>query len=322
MAAANEVVAQKPVIRERVAVITNREINKATDSICRFYNRTAPNGSLHAFVVQEQNGKTICRSESDLRALLNNLYLKGNCLVFVHGDSKTFEQAALRGLEISRLYDINVLVYAWPSRPAGESSFKNFETSKQNAEQGTEHFQKLLLMLQEIKSTCQEKNRHLSLFAHSLGNYYVKQTFQSHLPEALSDSLFDNVILNAAATDSYGHAGWAEKIRIQKRLYIIGNRYDFNLQGVRFILLGGTQLGQRFSRPYAQNAEYIDFSRAAGLKFYPRSTHSYFFGRVSQEVPEVKSVYENLFHGKQIDFSDSRLFKKKRNKPVYWLIKQ
>jgi hypothetical protein len=314
--------AQNPTKNERVAVITNRIINHETDSSCRFYNQPKPGGKLQAFAVKKDGETITCKPADNLSDMVNDLYKSGDCLVFVHGDSKTFKQAALRGLELNNIYEINVLVYAWPTRPEGENSFKNFETSKKNAEEGSEHFRNFLLMLQTLKTKCQDENHHLTLFAHSLGNYYLQQTVQDGLPAGINDSLFDNVILNAAATESFMHAEWAEKINMQKRLYITGNRYDFNLQGVRFILLGGAQLGQRFIPPFAKNALYINFSKTVGLKFYPWSAHSYFFGRATDEVPEVKTVYHNLFHGNEIELSNTKLFKKKNNKPVYWLIKQ
>lgn len=51
-------------------------------------------------------------------------------LLFVHGDSKTFEQAVMRGYDIQHLHKINVIVFSWPTKDPDYNGIKNFKNSK------------------------------------------------------------------------------------------------------------------------------------------------------------------------------------------------
>ena len=68
-------------------------------------------------------------------------------LLFVHGDSKTFEQAVMRGYDIQHLHNINVIVYSWPTKDPEYNGIKNFKNSKQNVILSMDHFETLLLIL-------------------------------------------------------------------------------------------------------------------------------------------------------------------------------
>jgi hypothetical protein len=236
-------------------------------------------------------------------------------LVFVHGDSKTFSEASIRGLEIQNLHNVKVLVFSWPSKTGKGNGLKNFNNSKENIEAGVLKFKELLLLIQEYKNRHQwpEKPYHLSLFLHSLGNYYLERLVKDSLLADLDSNLFDNLIINAAAVNQENHATWVERLNIQKRIYITSNKHDFNLNGAKTFTSSGKQLGGNLKLPLSSEATYINFTKAIGFTVPTINSHTYFIGRIPNSSGNIKDFYTDLFHGRAVNLSDSTRFIKRND---------
>ena len=78
--------------------------------------------------------KRICETNNDL-------------LLFVHGDSKTFEQAIMRGFDIQYFHNVNVIVFSWPTKDTELNGIKNFKNSKKNAMVSVNHFAELMKVM-------------------------------------------------------------------------------------------------------------------------------------------------------------------------------
>ena len=229
-------------------------------------------------------------------------------VLFIHGDSKTFEQAVMRGFDIQYLHKVNVIVFSWPSRDPELGGVKNFKNSKQQVVESLDHFIALLDFIQSLKNADPDfwKQHRLSCFIHSLGNYYL-ENMAKHGPVA------DNLILNAAAVNQDGHPEWLKKITIQNRIYITSNRQDFNLKGVRIFTKDGKQLGEKVKHPLAANAQYIQFTQAVGFRFPTGTTHTYFIGKMADNSMNIRRFYTEILHGNPIDLDDQSLFSRRKD---------
>jgi hypothetical protein len=143
---------------------------------------------------------------------------------------------------------------------------------------------------------------------HSLGNLYMKKLIKQNLQSGLPESLFDNIILNAAAVNQENHKEWVEKLRIQDQLYITCNKQDFNLKGVRIFTSDGKQLGEKIKSPLAINATYIQFNKSVGFRFPTGQTHTYFIGKIPAVNNNVKACYYDLFHGSNPNLGNENKF--------------
>ncbi len=244
-------------------------------------------------------------------------------LLFIHGDSKTFEQAVMRAFDIQYRHGINVLVFSWPSKDPELGGVKNFKNSRQNLIKSLGHFRELLCQVRDFKKEYPDfsKNRKLSLFIHSLGNAYLENMIDQGLVPENTGQLFDNLIINAAAVNQDGHPAWVEQLDIQKRIYIICNKQDFNLKGVRIFTSDGKQLGEKVKQPLADNATYIQFTRAVGFRFPTGTTHTYFIGKMADKSINIRRFYTELFHGMPADTNNPLLFSRNK-KGIGFDIKQ
>jgi esterase/lipase superfamily enzyme len=247
---------------------------------------------------------------------------KEDWLLFIHGDSKTFEQAVMRGYDIQHLHKINVIVYSWPTKDPNYNGIKNFKNSKMNVLKSLDHFERLLTFIEEFRQSnaAFSNDKKLSLFIHSLGNSYLENLVKENRNNAYQDFIFENVVLNAAAVNQEGHDKWVEGLSFQENIYITSNRRDFNLKGVRIFTKDGKQLGEKVLAPIAQNADYIQFTEAVGFRTPTGTTHTYFIGEVADESHTIKQFYTELFHGNKIDLNDKKRFIKRQDGVGYDII--
>ena len=233
-------------------------------------------------------------------------------VLFIHGDSKTFDQAVMRAFDIQHLYKVNVIVYSWPSKDLDLGGVKNFKNSQKNVIESLDHFMASLNFIHSLKQADPEywKRHNLSCFIHSLGNYYL-ENMAEHEAETKNSGLFSNLILNAAAVNQDDHPEWLEKINIQSRIYVCSNRQDFNLKGLRIFTKEGKQLGEKVKHPLYASANYIQFTRAVGFRFPTGTTHTYFIGKMADKSMNIRRFYTEILHGEAVDLDDNSLFKKR-----------
>ena len=291
-------------------LITNRKIDTLQHDWRVLQNEIDHRNSLKVFIADARGDSLYCYRGTTLS--LSYLFSQpGNdWVLLIHGDSKAPVDAAVRGLEIQNLHGVKVLVFSWPSKMSTQNGLKNFRNSKGNVRAGLPQFRELLLTMQKYRNShIWPEENNLSLFMHSLGNYYLELSVKEGMMEGIDPELFDNVIINAAAVELEGHKAWVEDLRISKRIYINSNARDFNLSGARLFTSAGKQLGGPLEQPLAENAIYINFTEAVGFKLPTWVSHTYFVGEMPAKSSNIKNFYSTIFHGHETDPNNQKMFK-------------
>jgi len=307
---------------DNIYVITNRTAYDK-DECLSYNNEVNAEGQLAFVKVTFYKPDSICSQLIEHDELFSRYYIeKSDWLLFVHGDSKTYEESVMRGFDIKHLHNIDVIVFSWPSKDPNLKGVKNFKNSKNNVIVSMNHFTELLSFMDSLKNDNVDSNINvkLSMFIHSLGNSFVENLFALNSAYNNFNNIFDNVVLNSAAVNQKMHKNWVEKLNIQERVYITSNRSDFNLKGVRIFTKDGKQLGEKVKAPTADNACYINFSKAVGFRFPTGTTHTYFIGEISEKSKNIREFYYEILHGNQIDFSDTTKFSKRKDSIGYDII--
>ena len=303
-------------------LITNRVIDTIQHDWMVLKNEIDHRNSLKVFIVEAGDDSVYCKKSGNY-SLVDMFIQPGNdWVLLIHGDSKAPVDAAVRVLEVQNLHHVKVLVFSWPSKKDTQNGLNNFKNSQMNVVDGLAHFRELLLFLQKYKqSFIWPEGNKLSLFMHSLGNYYLELAVNEDMLGGLDSNLFDNIIINAAAVEQENHADWVEKLRISKRIYIISNSKDFNLRGARMFTRAHKMLGGPVEPPLAANAYYINFTEAVGFKLPTWVSHTYFVGEMPQKSSNIKNFYTTIFHGEEVNLHDENMFRPGSDGPVFDILK-
>jgi len=304
---------------EEVIVISNRQPNKSSEKLT-FENKIDPSGKLGFYLVHQSGENDLHVTLIDSSFFVSQLTSRNtNWVLFIHGDSKTFEQAAIRGLKIQKTHNISVIVFSWPTKEPDINGIKNFRNSKHHAKRTAEQVASLLNTLKLVREYHPDfwKKHTLSLFAHSLGNYLLELLVSENLLPQPQSIIFDNIILNAAAVNQKHHKNWLEKIKIQNQIFVISNRHDFNLKGVRIFTSAGKQLGEIVKPAFCENASYIDFSKSVGLRFPTGTTHTFFIGSITDKSENIRNFYTDILHGRTPELTDGEKFQARKNNGSY-----
>lgn len=307
---------------DSIYIVTNREQNKSSKIFS--FNENIKSDSQLVFVkVIFHEPDSIVNQILDYTEFISQVTsIHSDWLLFVHGDSKTYEQSVMRGFDNQHLHQVKVIVFSWPSKDPTINGLKNFKKSKENVKKSMHHFTRLLHCLDSMQrhhKTFNEK-ANFSMFVHSLGNSYLEYLFKYSTKENNLGLLFDNVIINSAAVNQEKHKEWVEKMNFQKRIYITSNRQDFNLKGSRIFTSDGKLLGEKVETPIANNANYVQFTRAVGFRFPTGTTHTFFIGEVPEESKNIRDFYYTILHGFEIDLSNEHKFIKRKDGVGYDII--
>jgi hypothetical protein len=239
-------------------------------------------------------------------------------LVYVHGDSQSPDLAFMRGLQLQQEYKVNVIVFSWPSKDIKLGGLQNFRNSRNLIEQSTPAFARLLSELNTWKEQLNaNQTSNLSLFLHSLGNYYLERIATDSLLANQEPGIFDNIILNAAAVNQKDHHLWLKEINIQNRIFVNSNRKDMTLKGINMFTDFDTQLGEQAIDNFAPNAVYVNFSMALKNELNFGLLHGYYVGVIPGKSQNIFEYYHAIFHGQDLDLSDRSRFVKNDTVPVY-----
>jgi esterase/lipase superfamily enzyme len=222
---------------------------------------------------------------------------KTNGIFFVHGFNTDFLGALEGGYRLQQLYNLEVLVFSWPSNGGGGlggvSSYKDDQRDARLSVSALDRcFEKLALYLQKhIATHCGQK---LTLAMHSMGNYLFKSLLQSSIYQG-ETLLFDNIVLLSADVNNKDHAEWADRIKYRNRLFITINETDFALAASR--AKGGDQqqarLGHWIKDLTSVNAVYLNFTDAPSVG----NAHNYFSDDGPLKNPKVKEVFRLALNG-------------------------
>ena len=220
-----------------------------------------------------------------------------NILVFVEGHGKTLPMALDRAYQVQLRYNLSMVVFDWPS------DNRNFKSSLDAISRCEGNFYTFLLQMKEYRRRKMNESQHLSILAHSMGNYFLNHSVERDDGLYLREVFVDNIIMNAPAIPSKGHGKAISQMAFQKRIYITSNKNDLVLRGAG-VLASSRMLGNKVVGPMAKNAHYVNFSDVAGTE------HSYYYGHQPFEhtLPAFYYFYHTSFQGDEVDFSDRNMF--------------
>jgi hypothetical protein len=280
-----------------IVFVTTRTV-KIENGQHSFGNTIAKDGHLRFYNIYFKGSELKIAPRHSLAEALNNANISTDFMVYTEGHGKMFSDNLERGINTTRLYSINVIMFDWPSKVPGYRLQKNFYNSIHNSKSVAKQFNELLLQLGDYKNNeGKEKMQHLSMFFHSMGNYVLLSTLKKFGSQNYNNDLVDNIIFNAPCVPSRGHDKLFEQLDFQKNIYVMYNKKDPALKGAT-ILLGKFLLGTRPIR-FAKNAHYFN------LKPVARVSHNCFLRQsILTSRPEVHDLYTDLFHSRPLNLSD------------------
>lgn len=302
-----------------IFVVTNRMIEPDEEGRLVYTNKVDTSNSLKFVKVTFIDDEWFSEPYSGLDELFDNPAPYRDWAVWVHGDGQSFLLSMKRALEIQHLHQVNFIVFSWPTKAPDKGPIGNFKTSMQNAQLSVPYFTELCMDLQEYRSKTANRmsDENLSVFFHSLANYMLMLAVEQGALEDIEAGFFDNTILNAPAVESEGHYKWIEKLGMQDRIFVCYNDEDINLEGLRILSSLGVQLGERPMEPLATNAAYFDFTYSVGSRSNTGATHSYYYALITELSQNIRELYKDLFHGRNLIPDDQGRFDHTKQKQVY-----
>jgi len=230
---------------------------------------------------------------------------KKNLFLYIHGDGTNIDAAIKRGKDFANLYNVNVILFAWPSLKIHGTSIKNYKISKRNTDLC---FNRFVQLTDSIQNYINEEKVEVFAFFHSLGNKYAKDYANYLASNENLQSPFSDIILNAASVPAQNHAIWVEELskRVKNKVFIVFNEKDKILKLATSFIEKYPLLGRNPGRDRTPTAFYINATETLievnkGTKKNRNSlSHNYFFLR----SPNLKSVYDSLINNKIPAFSN------------------
>lgn len=295
-------------------VVTNRNLQPNAEPRHRFgpnFNELGPNelrlaeankidGQWQVNILEDRmtyDGREMWASEAAFLMAQHRMRdTKTNCLFFVHGFNTDFDSALESAYAIQQIYNIEVVLFTWPSNGGGAGGLLSYRDDKRDATLSVNALDRCLEKLigyftQYADLACKQR---FSLAMHSMGNYLFKSLLKSSVYQG-ETLLFDNIVMLAADVNNYDHAKWVDRIQYRNRLIITINEDDTALFASR--AKSGEQqkarLGHWLRNLTAEQATYLDFTGAQ----YVKKSHNYFSDESVLRNARIKKVFEIAFNG-------------------------
>jgi len=232
--------------------------------------------------------------------------LTKNWVFFIHGNNQSMLKNLNKCSEIEQTYKVNVLAFSWPSNPGPQGLLNKKEEylqARRNARASVNALDRTLEKLSGYMAEYASEgcNIRISLLAHSLGSYLLKQfvlgdSFQGET------KIFNNIILHAADVDHQDHAQWVNSLS-QRRVYVTINENDWVLHFSE--KANPPRLGKTASDLNSQEVVYIDFTGGRHVG----NNHRIFYE--SRQNTTIKKFFTRGFTGQRaevvrgLDFNSS-----------------
>jgi len=214
-----------------------------------------------------------------------------DCVFYIHGFNKSFEESLDQCRDIERLYKVDVVGFSWPSNPGG---IINIEYKKAQGIAAASNialdrtFNLLGRYVCETAIADEDCPVSLNLLVHSLGNYLF-QKFISSPVFSSETKIFDNIILHQADVDNPGHDQWVNMLRYAAFIYVTINERD-RILAVSDVI-NKDRLGNTARNLIAGRSKYVDFTGAdevgKGHQLWTKA----------RKNPDIKAFFDKSFHG-------------------------
>ena len=296
----------------KILVMSNRNVRRNSPPNTRLFgNKFNSNGpdQLRLAWAKKTNKKWTVALVAKAPSVILNEYFKKlhlkkkNCVVYVHGYNADFKKSLKQAHQISKRYNVAVIVFSWPASPRPGSSQEEYIEARKLAVGSFLALDKVFSELDLCIRSCSPADREkiaqisINLLVHSLGNY-VLEKFISDPIFSNETRVFDNITMNAPDVTWRTHAQWAKRMKYAKRIYATINEEDWILRESkvvnRVVRLGNVDLGSE-TKPkklMSKRLAYFDLSEGRGV----RNKHNHFLNTArSNEV--VKSFFSRVLHG-------------------------
>ena len=290
----------------RIVIISTR--NFKPDKAYKIARGFQPKLKTFHFVAGQTGDSVYVRPFVTLAPALDDMPGHRNFLVYVDGHGKTFDQILERGFELSNRFNINLLIFDWPT------DYIALRKTANNADEITPVFVRTMADLDHLRRKSSDQSS-ISVIFHSMGNHILKNIVEQHFQDYLPGSMFSNIIMNAAAVKQFNHTHWVRKLHIQERIYITINDEDKTLHGA-MVLRMARQLGTGYKGDPASKAIYVNFSEIATTE------HNLFLGRsvAERNNQQIYRFYQEAFQGNQVDLIRKAGFREIGVKLVYYAV--
>ena len=226
---------------------------------------------------------------------------KKNWVFYVPGFNQSSRGGLDASLQIAQKYDVDIILFSWPSNPGG-SAEEEYKEVRKDAIISSQALDRAIEKLDKYVENWELENEELgitiNLLAHSLGNF-VLENYIRHSDFTNIKRIFNNVILHEPDVDNKSHTQWIDNITFTDRIFVTINIHDdiLELSGVFHkkrlkTLTSSNRLGNSHKNLSAKKPIYIDFTHA---RFVSRS-HNLF---LKVDNPIVVYFFQQVFQGKK-----------------------
>ena len=297
-----------------MVVVSNRKYTG--DSLRYLSENRSEKGLLYFFVFTHDNIWNVLPAAS-LEAAINYMPDKNrDWVAYTEGMGKLFTTDLYRGLSMTAQYNVNVIMFDYPSITTTKGSIGNYFFAIGNARHAHQYFAPALAQIKQLRKENKMGNGKLTLLYHSMGNHVIRGMVKHHEINAVNDTTWvDNIVLNAPCVQRRGHKHWVDKIMFAKNIYINYNNDDFTLGGA-YLMSKKLQLGHRPIRNISRkpNVTYINFNKLCG------QGHSNFLTLSGIQVckPGCIEYYKIILHGDTVNVHNSAMFTQSHFKKIGW----
>lgn len=217
---------------------------------------------------------------------------KKDCVFYVHGFNKRFEESLEQSHSIHKRYGVGVVAFSWPSNPGGfiVSEYKRAQSIASNSIVAMDRtFEKLgHYMCQNPDELCEIS---FNLLLHSLGNFMFEQFIRNPI-FSNETRLFDNIVLNAADVDLAPHEQWTNSLKYARRVYATINERD-NILDLSNVI-NPDRLGNTAKDLDSHRVTYFDLTDGKNIN----KKHQHFEITAAANAT-VEKFFKKALHGNQ-----------------------
>jgi hypothetical protein len=223
---------------------------------------------------------------------------------FLHGNNQTTKKNLYKAARIQDLYDVNMVVFSWPSREYNDRLFrtaisgllkngmsylgvaatlgkmakekgKQYKSARRFADLSDGHLAKALNLLSTQLFSRLNSNTHCCFLVHSLGNLLLRNMTETQQVD-LNGFKFNTCVMHQADVIAKTSSDWIKNIPVseQKDIVVTQNNKDSVLFGARVLcaLPGGISASKRMgagikNKYRLESVRYIDFTGEDEVKF-------------------------------------------------------